>query len=167
MAKTASLKNKGRHNSHRHLPNAHSRSSTMRSGGHIVAALDARAISTPPMPIPGFHAAITASVSHGAIQRIRAEQVRKEFSLLAEEWRKDTQHLSQISKKVTHPAYFRIMGMGDRVVPLLLEALRDRPAHWFSALKAITNVDPVPIGANPAMARESWLAWGRNEGLLD
>jgi hypothetical protein len=86
---------------------------------------------------------------------------------LAEHWRRDTQHLSLISKKVAHPAYFRIMGMGKAAVPLLLEALRDNPAHWFAALRATANVDPVPPGADPAAARKAWLDWGRSEGLIE
>lgn len=119
------------------------------------------------MPVPVGCAAIPVPSIHAALLRERAKQLRTEFSILAEQWRRDTQHLSQISKKVTHPAYFRIMGMGERVVPLLLEELRDRPGHWFAALKATANVEPVPGGANPSTAREAWLDWGRSEGLLD
>jgi hypothetical protein len=96
-----------------------------------------------------------------------AGQIRGEFSSLAEQWRRETQHLSRISQKIAHPAYLRIVGMGDRVVPLLLEALRDRPAFWFAALKATANADPVPDGANPLMAREAWLEWGRSKGLVE
>ena len=105
--------------------------------------------------------------SEAALLRARCEQLRAEFETLAEQWRQDTQHLSVISKAVSHPAYFRIMGMGDAVVPLLLEALRDRPAHWFAALRATANVDPSPVNANPAEAREAWLRWGRDSGLID
>jgi hypothetical protein len=96
-----------------------------------------------------------------------SERLRAEFRSLVEQWRRDTHHFSQISKKVTHPAYFRIMGMGERAIPLLLEELRDRPSHWFSALKAIANFDPVPTGASPAMARDAWLEWGRKNRLID
>lgn len=78
--------------------------------------------------------------------RFRAEQLRPEFASLASQWQRDPQHLSQVSKKVLHPAYFRIIGMGAPAVPLLLEALRDRPAHWFLALKATTNADPAGPG---------------------
>ncbi len=99
--------------------------------------------------------------------RFKAGRLRTEFTNLAEQWRKDTQHLSLISKKVSHPAYFRIMGMGDAVIPLLLEALRDRPAHWFAALRATANIDPSPINANPAEARDAWLRWGKDNGLID
>lgn len=94
------------------------------------------------------------------------DSLRSEFADLAEQWRRDTQQLSHISKKVAHPAYLRIIGMGEAVVPLLLEALRDRPAYWFAALKSTANVDPVPVGANPSEAREAWLTWGTTKGLI-
>src|SRR5580658_7048292 len=87
--------------------------------------------------------------------------------LLCHQWRRETRHLSLVQKKITHPAYFRIVGMGGPVVPLLLEALRDRPAHWFAALRATANVDPCPPDANPAAARKAWLQWGRSQGLID
>jgi putative addiction module CopG family antidote len=95
-----------------------------------------------------------------------AERKRKEFAVLAEEWARATRHLSLVEKKIIHPSYFRIIGMGEAAVPLLLETLRDRPAHWFAALRAITNVDPSPPEANPAAAREAWLEWGRSQGLI-
>jgi hypothetical protein len=98
--------------------------------------------------------------------RLQVERLRPEFNALAERWRRDTQHVSLISKKVAHPSYFRIMGMGRAVVPLLLETLRDNPDHWFAALKATSNIDPVPAGSNPSAAREAWLTWGRSEGLI-
>jgi hypothetical protein len=101
------------------------------------------------------------------LNRVNAERLRSEFEDLAQQWRNDTRHLSQVSKKVTHRAYFRIMGMGEAAVPLLLEELRDRPAHWFTALRATANVDPAPPESNPAAAREAWLEWGKSHGLID
>lgn len=96
----------------------------------------------------------------------KTERLRSEFNALAEQWQRETQHLSQVSKKIVHPAYLRIVGMGEAVVPLLLEALRDTPAHWFVALRATSNEDPVKIGATPNEAREAWLSWGRTRGFI-
>jgi hypothetical protein len=98
---------------------------------------------------------------------LQAEPLRSEFAALADQWRRETQHFSLISRKVSHPAYLRIMGMGRPAIPLLLEELRDRPSHWFVALRFTANTDPVPQGANPGQARDAWLEWGRAEGLLD
>jgi hypothetical protein len=114
---------------------------------------------SPPMPVPTAHTPVQRGETY-------VDSFRLEFSHLAEQWRRDTHHLSNISKKILHPAYLRIMGMGERVVPLLLAELRARPDHWFVALRAITNIDPVQPGSNPRMAREAWLAWGRNQGLV-
>jgi hypothetical protein len=98
---------------------------------------------------------------------LEAERLRPEFTVLADQWRRDTRHLSLVSKKITHPTYFRIIGMGKPVAPLLLEALRDRPAHWFAALRAVTNADPAGPEANPSEARQAWLEWGKSEGYTD
>lgn len=76
-------------------------------------------------------------------------------------------HHSRVSKMVEHPAYQRIMGMGEAVVPLLLETLRHRPGHWFRALMDLAKIDSVPKGATLAGAREAWLEWGRKEGPVD
>ena len=99
--------------------------------------------------------------------REEAELIRAEFSSLANQWSQDTRHLSVISRAVAHPAHLRIVALGERALPLILEELRDRPNHWFFALNAIANVDPVPPGANVSMAREAWLEWGRRGGLVE
>ncbi len=103
----------------------------------------------------------------GTALRCRAEEHRVEFETLSAKWQRDTKHLSLVSKKISHPAFLRIIGMGEPVIPLVLEALRDRPSHWFAALRATANVDPVPADANPSEAREAWLAWGRSKGYID
>ncbi len=112
-------------------------------------------------------AAKIALHSAADLLRLRAERLRSEFETLAEQWRRDTLHLSLVSRKVAHPAYFRIIGMGEAVVPLLLEALRDRPAYWFVALQATANTNPAPDGASPSTARQAWLDWGRANGLVE
>ena len=99
--------------------------------------------------------------------RLEAERLRPEFTALAKQWRQNTRHLSLISKKITHPGYFRITGMGKPVIPLLLEELRERPAHWFAALRATANVDPSPADATPSQSREAWLEWGKSCGYID
>jgi hypothetical protein len=99
--------------------------------------------------------------------RLKTDQLRVEFEALSKKWHRDTVHLSLVSKKVGHPAYLRIVGMGEAAIPLLLEALRDRPTHWFAALRATANTDPSPIDANPSQARDAWLSWGRSQGYID
>jgi len=92
----------------------------------------------------------------------------EEFSALAKQWKQDTAIISNLSKIVMHPAYQRIMGMGDKVLPLILREMNERPGHWFWALHNL-----VPNGQDPAEgvettkeARDAWLKWGRANNLL-
>jgi len=114
-----------------------------------------------------FGARTSATFSSSKILKAQTEGLRAEFNTLAEQWQRETRHLSIISKKITHPAYFRIMGMGTAVVPLLLESLNDKPAHWFAALQATTNINPATPQDNPSRTRDAWLQWGRSAGYID
>jgi len=64
--------------------------------------------------------------------------------------------------------YQQIIGMGAPVVPLILEELQREPDHWFWALEAITQENPVPkeaLGKVLQMA-QAWVEWGKNQGYL-
>ena len=113
------------------------------------------------------HIETEASVYAHLEIRIRSEGLRAEFEELAEQWLCDTRHLSQVSKKITHPAFLRIIGMGEAAIPLILGALRDKPAHWFTALRATANTDPSQPDDTPSQARESWITWGISKGYID
>ncbi len=63
--------------------------------------------------------------------------------------------------------YQRIIGMGPRVVPLILEELRREPDQWFWTLEAITEQNPVPpeaMGKVRQMA-QAWGRWSEQEGI--
>lgn len=91
---------------------------------------------------------------------------RDTFQELVAKWRRDTDHISSITKTVMHPSYQQIMGMGPPVVPLILEELRDRGGHWFWALRFITRQNPADGGIEFDAARQAWLKWGRSEGYI-
>ena len=55
------------------------------------------------------------------------EEELARFHTLAERWKNETAHYSNIAKRALHPAYQEIIGMGERVVPLLLAELRREP----------------------------------------
>jgi hypothetical protein len=95
-----------------------------------------------------------------------SEPLTLKFKILAERWRLETRSLSVLTKIVTNPAYQQIIGMGEAAVPLILRELRERPAHWFWALQAITGEDPTPEGADFRGAVDAWLGYGRLHGLL-
>jgi hypothetical protein len=67
-----------------------------------------------------------------------------------------------------HPTYQEIIGMGEKVIPMILEQLQVHPHYWFAALEALTGVDPVlevDRGNLSAMAK-AWIGWGEKEGYI-
>lgn len=88
------------------------------------------------------------------------------FQSLAREWKEATRFSSRASEMAKHPAYQKIIRMGDEVVPFILKDLSKDPHHWFIALTQITGAQPVQAtnrGDLDAMARD-WLDWGRRAG---
>jgi hypothetical protein len=59
--------------------------------------------------------------------------------------------------------------MGNEALPLILSELKQRPDQWFAALKEIAKLSPLPEAdrADPRKARDAWLAWGKEKGLID
>lgn len=103
----------------------------------------------------------------GAQVEIRMyEALGQRFGALAEEWRSATAHLSNIRKRILHPAYQEIIGMGASAIPLILAEMKRRPGQWFWALQAITGEDPTASHqhGNLTELTEAWLEWGRRNG---
>lgn len=88
------------------------------------------------------------------------------FLQLVEQWRQETGMLSIASKMSLHPAYQRIIGMGQPVVPLILRELEREPDHWFWALQSITGENPVLTEQRGDLVQmaAAWLAWGQEHG---
>ena len=59
-----------------------------------------------------------------------------------------------------------MIGMGEQVLPLIFERLAKGPDHWYSALTAITEVDPAQGVETMEEARQAWLQWARDNGHL-
>lgn len=86
------------------------------------------------------------------------------FKKLADQWKRDTAHLSIVSQRLRHPAYSCIMQMGISAIPLILEELERQPDHWFYALTQLTQENPIPVDfdGTVADAADLWISWGRN-----
>jgi len=95
--------------------------------------------------------------------------VEAKFLRLRDEWKSQRGPVSSTTKLAMHPAYQKIIGMGELAVPLILKDLTDNgPDDWFWALTAITDENPIAkesAGDMRAMT-EAWLQWGRNAGYL-
>ena len=102
-----------------------------------------------------------------SLKRTSRDNPESEFRPLADQWREETGALSSVSQTTMHPAYQRIIDMGERVIPWILQELEERPHHWFRALHCITGENPVPpeAAANVQLMTEAWLNWGMEGGF--
>jgi hypothetical protein len=96
----------------------------------------------------------------------RLDPDRVAFAELAETWRRETRGLSLMHQKALHPSYQRIIGMGERAIPFILDALATDSSDWHWALTAITGATPladVDRGQRDRI-RAAWLKWARERG---
>lgn len=91
------------------------------------------------------------------------------FGRLAKEWKSQTRFLSSVPKMTAHPAYQKIIAMGEDAVPMLLRELEREHDFWFPALAAITGENPASDDMAGDIGRicEAWLEWGRQKGYLN
>jgi|SRR5215207_7238257 len=97
-------------------------------------------------------------------------ELERVFRELADRWIDETEHVSNLNKALSHPAYQQIIGMGkvlpSFIIPLLLQELEQNPDHWLVALHEITKEDAAPEDSNFEEAVQAWLSWGRGRGHL-
>ncbi|MGR3317360.1 MAG: hypothetical protein ACUZ8O_02610 [Candidatus Anammoxibacter sp.] len=86
------------------------------------------------------------------------------FKKLADQWQRETSHLSFVSQRMRHPAYNRIINMGRSMVPLIIKQLEQEPDHWFYALASLTGENPIPADFTGTVndAADLWIQWGRS-----
>ncbi|AKT36954.1 hypothetical protein [Chondromyces crocatus] len=93
-------------------------------------------------------------------------ELRVRFDALVQKWLSETAHLSSLDAIVQHGAYREIIGMGPRVIPLILRDLEQEPKHWGTALRELTGENPIPpehAGRVRLMA-EDWVRWAKERG---
>ena len=116
--------------------------------------------------IPTIAAAVVESK---AVIQPAAEPTRAAFDRLTAEWEADRPRGADIAQMTAHPAYQRIIAMGDPAVPWILDRMEAKPDHWFVALHAITGASPAAPenrGRLKAMTAD-WLKWGQEQGYRE
>jgi hypothetical protein len=111
---------------------------------------------------------IEQSVIGQPIVALQELVLAQRFRVEATKWEQETMHLSSTARRVLHPSYQAIMGMGPDVVPILLRDMQQTRRSWFWALRHITGVnpvDPADVGNVDKMI-SAWVKWGNKEGKL-
>jgi hypothetical protein len=103
------------------------------------------------------------SLSRVINSRVIDQALKQEFNALAKDWRDETAHSSFLRDRVTHPAYLEIIGLGEKVIPLIIERLEKKENHWFPALRAIARQNPIPNGSTFPDAVKLWKKWLREK----
>lgn len=101
--------------------------------------------------------------------KTKERSAEQRFKKLAKTWKSETELVSKVTKRIFHPAYQKIIGMGESAIPLILnDLLENGPDDWFWALTAITDENPITkeMAGNMAAMTEAWLQWGKTAGYL-
>src|SRR6202167_3972691 len=80
----------------------------------------------------------------------------RKFHRLAQQWYGETGMISMLHKKVMHPAYQRIIGMGKDALPFIFKELKEKRGHWLWALCSITGEDPAAGSQRFGEAVNAW-----------
>lgn len=87
-------------------------------------------------------------------------------------WKIETEHLSgkNHSYITKHPAYQKIIEMGEEIIPFILETIKEDGSKllWHIALEKITGENHAEVDANTDEEKNAdWLRWGKTKGLID
>lgn len=84
-----------------------------------------------------------------------------DFDVLAARWHRETRYWSSATRMAMHPAYQRIIALGEKVIPCILNDLRRTRGHWLWALYVLSGFeDPASEDASFDEAVDAWLNWG-------
>lgn len=102
-------------------------------------------------------------------KNIEVDFLEQEFQSLSSKWKAETGVYSITFQKI-NDTYLDIIAMGPKVLPLILKDMTspNGSAHWHSALKAITRINPVKDDelSKPKKIKEAWVKWGKENGII-
>ncbi len=131
-------------------------------------SLDSQKVIKPVWDLSIYFEGSDHSISYQQIEVIvKPDPLKQRFQHLAKTWRDECAHLSSIRETALHPAYQQIIGMGKAALPFILEELKREPNHWFWALRAITQENPVSQEHQGDVSEmvSDWLRWAETEGI--
>lgn len=100
-------------------------------------------------------------------QEYRDLQVKSEFDTLVKVWTSAIKYTSLESQQIKHPAFLRIVSMGEKILPLIFAEFSERPfMAWLSALEAIVGKNVASEAKSFREVVELWLKWGKEKRYL-
>ena len=101
---------------------------------------------------------------------VRRTQLEEAFEEHLRIWKHETVRVTSMIEMTLHPSYQAIIGLGPRVIPLILEELRVNYSglNWHGALMTLTGVNPVK-GKDAGRVSEvtmAWIVWGQQNGFI-
>ena len=137
-----------------------------------MSRLSKYAVDPPPKDLPVMSALPSRLKRfNGDVQRFCEDDptidIESRFIALADSWVKGRMPSSKSKILCSHPAYLQIISMGERVIPLIIERLRNQADHWFQALRQLTGENPVKATSkgNIQKMATDWINWAKAKGI--
>lgn len=104
---------------------------------------------------------IVWQLSTGHVLVYRETNAAVRFEELATELENDCMFVSSPNQVVSHASYREIVGMGGKIIPLLIKRLDNQPTLWLLALQDITGLNPIKRQnrGNIPMVINDWKNW--------
>ena len=97
---------------------------------------------------------------------IKPADTNLQFPQLKDQWLNETRFLSDPSEVYSNDNYIKIIELGKKVIPYLIEDLETANTDWLFALHQITGDDPIApnhVGKFGLM-KSDWLNWADKTG---
>ena len=112
----------------------------------------------------GLNAAASSIISSITRYKSTGDDYVARFRRLVRQWRMETLFSSSFRACIEHPKFKEILGMGAKVIPLIIEEIEVQSDPLIAALPILTGEGPVTDrerGNFSAMAT-AWIAWFNN-----
>lgn len=94
-----------------------------------------------------------------------SNDLRSRFVKFVTQWKKETAHLSIVSRQASTMSFLHIVSLGEEAVPWIFEEFERSPsASWPIVLEAITFENPAINATSYREAVKQWLDWGKANG---
>ena len=97
------------------------------------------------------------------------QELKERFDFYNSIWKSETSFSSSIAEITNNSAYRSIIGLGQEVVPFIIDDLKATDNHWFYALEVLTGQNPIKEnhkGIVPLM-KDDWMEWAKANDLTD